>query len=237
MNSNSERFEKAYNQVHAFLKRMNPDYKNAKGFQDFAGLLKEDKSFLIQKSRDKLSKYHDLRNIIIHEKGVEASYIAEPHLDVVEQIEKIAETVTNPPKALSISSKTVKWVSLDYPIQEVLRLMENAEQDELSQIPVYQDKKCLGMITHSGISRWLIQHLNEEHVSLKNIKVKDVLPLEDMDHVLFVNKQTNVFEVEFLFKQQLVRKNPNLQAVIITENGSKEQLPLGIITAWDLIKI
>ena len=46
----------------------------------------------------------------------------------------------------------------------------------------------------------------------------------------------NIFDIEELYENAHKEKR-DLEIVIITENGLKNEKPLGIITAWDLIEI
>ncbi|MBM7656256.1 hypothetical protein JOC76_005817 [Neobacillus cucumis] len=46
----------------------------------------------------------------------------------------------------------------------------------------------------------------------------------------------NIFEIENIF-EKAYKKKRKIEGVIITENGKIDEVPLGIITAWDLIQI
>ena len=51
-----------------------------------------------------------------------------------------------------------------------------------------------------------------------------------------VSKDINIFEIENIF-EKAHKKKRKIEGVIITENGKIDEVPLGIITAWDLIQI
>ncbi len=85
----SERFEIAFNRIHKALSKM---VKNIHG-DTFSQLVAHGakRHAIIRSYKDELFQFAKLRNAIVHEKLKADFYIAEPHQDVVERIEEIAE--------------------------------------------------------------------------------------------------------------------------------------------------
>jgi predicted transcriptional regulator len=226
----SERFEVAFNQVHDAMKdivKINDDR--------FVVLVKvgAKKYQVIETFKKDLEQYAKLRNAIVHEKMEVGYYIAEPNTKVVEHIEKIANVFNRPNYALSIATKKVLYFDNS---ESILKVTEAIRQYNYSKFPIYKNKEFVGLLTAGSIVKWMAQNMVSSSVNLADTHIFDIMKYEK-DHLIeFVPKSTNIFDVETIFgKSHKVKKK--LEAVIITENGKKDEVPLGIITPWDLIDI
>lgn len=226
----SERFEVAFNQVHDAMKdivKINDDR--------FVVLVKvgAKKYQVIETFKKDLEQYAKLRNAIVHEKMEVGYYIAEPNAKVVEHIEKIANVFNRPNYALSIATKKVLY--FDYN-DSILKVTEAIRQYNYSKFPIYKSKEFIGLLTSGSIVKWMAQNMVSNSVNLADTHIFDIMKYEKDHPIEFVAKSTNIFDVETIFgKSHKVKKK--LEAVIITENGKKDEVPLGIITPWDLIEI
>ncbi|WP_442596452.1 CBS domain-containing protein [Neobacillus sp. D3-1R] len=224
------RFESAFNRIHKSLIRIVRDAKH----DHFKGLLDEGDSYaIIRMYRDDLYQYGKLRNAIVHDKVKQDYYIAEPHEEIVLQIEKIAEELEKPKKALEIASSPVLYYKEETPLKDILKVVDRLSY---SQYPIVDTKGIYKwLLTTEGIIRWL----NKQPLtglSLKNVVVKDLLPYEKLHQVVYVNSEADIYEVEAIFEEHHLAKK-KLKAVIVTQNGKTDEKPLGIITAWDLVEI
>lgn len=73
-------------------------------------------------------------------------------------------------------------------------------------------------------------------VDITDIRVFDIISTVKNHPIEFVSKALDIFSVEEIYEEKHKNKL-DLEAVIITENGSNKESPLGIITAWDLIEL
>ena len=226
----SERFEVAYNQVHDALR----DIVNINDDR-FIVLVKvgAKKYQVIETFKKDLEQYARLRNAIVHEKMEVGFYIAEPNAKVVNHFEKIANILSRPNLALSIATKNV--ISFDVH-DKVLKVTGAIKTYGYSKFPVYKNKKCIGLLTSSSIVKWMAQNMKNNTVNLADIHVSDIMTFEKDRPLVFISKEMNIFEVENIFEKSHKNKQ-KLECVIITENGSEEEKPLGIITPWDLIDV
>lgn len=226
----SERFEVAFNQVHDAMK----DIVNINDDR-FVVLVKvgAKKYQMIETFKKDLEQYAKLRNAIVHEKMEIGYYIAEHNARVVEHIEKIANVFTRPNYALSIATKQV--IFFDYH-DSVLKVTEAIKRYNYSKFPIYQNKKCIGLLTTGTIVKWMAQNMESSLVNFAEIHISDIMKYEKEHPIHFVSKQSNIFEVENIFEKSHKEKK-KLEGVIITENGKSDEAPLGFITAWDLIEI
>jgi hypothetical protein len=81
------------------------------------------------------------------------------------------------------------------------------------------------------MAKYTVNHM----VDLVDIKGMDILTNVIQHPIEFATKAIDIFEVEEIYES--AHKNKDLEAVIIAKNGSKDEKPLGLITAWDLIEI
>lgn len=226
----SERFEVAFNQVHEALK----DIVQIKDDR-FVVLVKvgAKKYQMIDTYKKDLEQYARLRNAIVHEKMEVGFYIAEPNAKVVSHIEKIANVFSRPNYALSIATKNVVFFNYQ---DSILKVTAAIKEYGYSKFPIYKNKTCIGLLTAGSIVKWMAQNMESNLVNLSDIHVSDIMKYEKEQPIEIVSKDINIFDVENIF-EKAHKKKQKLEGVIITENGEADEVPLGIVTAWDLIEI
>lgn len=226
----SERFEVAFNQIHDSLKsivKINDD--RFKVLLDVGSR----KHQMIEKYYNDLKQFAKLRNSLVHDKRELGYYIAEPHINVVEDIEKISLVFNKPNYALSIATKEVIYFNTEDSILSILQAIKNYGY---SQYPVYKKKECVGLLKTGDIVNWMSENIINTVVDLTDINVGDVLTNVKKHPIEFVPKAIDIFSIEDIFEEKHKDK-VNLEVVIITENGNGDETPLGMVTAWDLIEI
>ncbi|WP_226581359.1 HPP family protein [Halobacillus litoralis] len=232
MSESVEQFEITFNQIHQHLKELNGFPKN----DNFVELLQRSKlkHSVIRVHFDQLKQFAKLRNAIVHERISGDFYIATPHEGVVEKLKQIKQTLDQPPEALQFATRPVLYFKEE---TDLTHIVEAFDQHGISQFPIYNnDRTFLGLLTNDGIVRWLSQKMVEGRVNLKQTVAKDVLPSEKHANVEFLSSNATVFELEERFETSL-DENRKLKAVILTESGNPDDLPMGIVTTWDLIKV
>ena len=229
----SERFEVAYNQIDDALKSMLKIYN--RGFSDRVRI-GASRHKIIKEFQDELLQYARLRNAIVHEKTELGYYIAEPHENVVERIEKIARFLTEPDDCLSIATKEVVFFYESDPLITVIRKMQG---NHYSQFPVYDEHGCVGLLKCRTIVKFFANHLangTPDTKLLREVTVGDIYG-EDRHHpIVFVPKSYTIFEIEDVF-EEFHKNKKDLEMAIVTENGRRTEKPLGVVTPWDLIEI
>jgi predicted transcriptional regulator len=230
-NQLSERFEVAFNQIHSWLKKNSKDQSTDK----FTSLLSS--SFpvhsIIRKYYHDLKMYARLRNSMVHERIEMGFYIAEPHKRVVEQIEFIASVLLEKKAALTIATKPVFYYYEDAKLRDILMVINKRSY---SIFPIYDSNGYKWLLTSECIIQWFADNMVGNTIHLDEVRVKDLYSLKKSSPVTFVNKDIDMFEIEDIFETYHL-KNQKLEAVIITENGSQGEKPLGIVTSWDLVEI
>nr|WP_256558351.1 CBS domain-containing protein [Halobacillus sp. A1] len=222
----------AFNQIHQTLKEMNGYPKN----DNFVELLQRSRDrSIIKEHFDSLRQYAKLRNAIVHERVRDGYYIASPHEEVVEELEKIKRTLDQPPLAMEIASCPVMFFYAD---SDLLDVMKEFREHRVSQFPIYEGPQglFLGLLTDTAIVRWMSHNVVDGSVCMEGVKVSDLLEDESMREAVFLPEDESVFEVEDVYERSHANGH-KLKAVLLTKSGCRDESPLGIVTAWDLIKV
>ncbi|WP_170287586.1 CBS domain-containing protein [Aquibacillus halophilus] len=229
---NVHRFEAAYNRIHNKL--IDLVYPTRRHIPYGEALHSAKKLHNIVKyNYDILRQFGQLRNALVHRKIRNDFYIAEPHNEIVEEIEKICELLYIPPLALSIASQPVTTYTTTTPLKIILNKIKDKG---FSQFPIYDENEFQGLLTEGGIANWLACNIINNSVSLDNVTAIDILKNEKKHNVRFLSKDCSIYDLEGTFEKSF-EENLKLEAIIITHSGSTKQKPIGIVTSWDLVKI
>ena len=229
--SNSRRFISSYNNIDYTI-RTRYNLNRSIGFSE---LIRRSVAlnYIVRKYEDDLIDFGRLRNAIIH--GNEDYVMAEPHIDVVEQIEKIERLLTAPPKALdTVCRRDVLSISADKSMKDVILLIASSSY---SNIPVYnENNEIIGIANGQKILDSFGKYLlagGKCETFLNNVKIEDMLSkIENSNYYAFANKDLTVEEALEFF-----HNNSRLLAILVTKNGGAKERPLGIITGSDVIKM
>lgn len=180
--------------------------------------------------REDLKEYAELRNAIVHKRiGDEA--IAEPHPEIVNRIENIADIVTQAPKLADHFRKHVSTCSPQDSVKKVLNILLKGH---FNQMPVYNGKKLVGLLTSDSIAFWLAETFQNSDFVDPETKVRDLLnfPAGKDDFSILSGSKT-IFDAIDAF-ESAHKRGRNLKAIIITENGNEDQHPIGIVTTLEI---
>lgn len=226
----TERFETAFNRIHNRLKTA-AEKAESDAFMELLHVSARNHAS-VRAHLDELKQYAKLRNAIVHQKTEANYYIAQPHTEIVERIEHIDEILAEPAEAMSIASSPVHIVESDTPLVQVLEMIRD---HKLNEYPVYDKGQCKGLLTGREILKWMANTHTEGKIDISSIQVKDILPEKNEYIISFVNREANIFDIEYTFEEHQ-SLNKKLEAVLITPEGGSDELPVGIITSWDLTK-
>lgn len=228
----AQRFVKAYNIIDQTLRQRH----NIRRSLSFSDMIRKTVvvDYIVRKYEDKLVDYGRLRNAIIHNSN-DDFIIAEPHQDVVQEFEKIAELVSAPPKVFdTVCVKDVLTVEHNSSLYDVIKLIYSSTY---SNIPIYKNGGVLGVVNGQKLLDFIGKTLFEEldlNQFLRETTVED-----------FVNSSfndTKYFEVCDLTLTvdralSLFYNNRKLLMIILTQTGMLQEAPLGIITATDIMDL
>lgn len=229
-NDRLDRFISAFNAIDHYLRRK-------MGENDETPFVKVvtsyEKSNPFWRDGNQLRKYAKLRNVLTHEKTRPKEVLSIPTVGVVVDIEAIQARLIKTLSLSSIGTSDVIVLSLKTQLPDILRLIR---QYDFSQFPVYDDNNSFcGLLTENGLTRWLASeyHQTLEMVDFNDWEVSKLLKKEEKrKNSEIISRRVEVDTVIDLF-----RKNPFLEAILITENGSLKEKPLRIITRWDISRV
>lgn len=226
------RFEVAFNRIHIKLKEL---ALNTSDYMAYSEALYKSRTRhnIVRNHYELLKQFGHLRNALVHQRFDKEYYIADPHEETVEEIERLEELLQKPPLALSVASQPVVCFNPDTQLKEILKELERTS---FSQFPIYDDSEFIGLLTEGGIAKWMATNIIGELISLESIRAKDILLCEKKHNVHFLNKESTIYDLEEVFEIAFDR-NEKLEAILITNSGSRTQKPIGIVTSWDLVQI
>ncbi len=181
-----------------------------------------------------LEEFGDLRNAIVHER-IDGEVIAEPHLKLVLEIEQLAVLLTQPPKVKDFFVRDVKVCYQEELLGDVMvRMMK----DKFSKIPTYdRQQKFMGLLTTDAITYYLATHISEVQQCIPKVSVLEVVASDDKAReVSFMGLETSLVGIVSEFERNL-SLGIKLNAVLLTQDGTRNQKPLGIVTMSDLPQI
>ena len=194
--SNAKKFINAYNRIDHSL-RAQYNFKRGQSFGDMIRRCTSINS-IIRKFEDTLIDYSRLRNAIIHG-GNDDFIIAEPHDDVVEKMEKIADLVCTPPLIINtVCRKDIIFAQSEDTVEDVLKMIYDSG---FSNIPVYQNASLVGMVN----GQRLINLLGKQAYGSKSIDdyIKKTKIIDALNEVEDTAKYYELVSVDTTIDQAL----------------------------------
>ena len=227
--SNAERFLTAYNNIDYGLRSIY-GFKRSMSFSDVVRRSVVLNS-VVRKYEDDLIDYGRLRNAIIHQ-GNHKFIIAEPHDDIVENIERLAELITEPPLAVDmVGNKEVLTINYDMKLSMAMELIYRTGY---SNLPTYNGEKLIGILN----GRKLISVLGEKvgdgvnlETYIRETTIAEVLPSMGDDYYFMLADQKLTIDNAMNFFEN----NRKLLIILITKDGKDTGKPLKIISSADII--
>lgn len=227
-NSNdlSRRFLDSFNAIEQRLK----DYLKANHHMSFLEMLRRASkdNGVVKRYAIDLREFAELRNAIIHSRR-DNFVIAEPHLDIVEEIKRIEELMYHPPLVSSLELNRPYIATPATLLSDVLRTFA---QRDFMRCPVILHGKIHALISAKTITKFLANRM-DGNCDISRVIVNDILKYSAEEDFEMVGQSSSLFDVYDVFKRRL-RSGNNLQAVVVTDNGNTSGRILGIITPSDL---
>ena len=230
-NSNANRFINAYNTIDQSLRGI----YNFKRNLSFADIIRRTVPLnsVVRHYEDKLIDYGRLRNSIVHN-STDERVIAEPHIDVVKEMETIASLISSPPKVVEvIKKKDVKILNANTSTLDVVVALSSTG---FKRIPIYENNMLVGVINSTQIINVLGEAVRQKidiEQFLKSTPIIDVLKTEKNDQMYVIcSESLTVQEALDIFFN-----NRKIQAIIITKKGTFAERPINILTNADFIDL
>lgn len=228
-NINATRFISAYNRLDQGLR----DIYSIKRTLNFADMIRKVASVntVVAKFEEDLIDYGRLRNAIVHKSGDEI--IAEPNIEVVEKLEKIARIINTPPRVIDcIKPRKVFTACGDTPLKDVIREMK---KDGYSIVPVYIAQTLVGVINRKmvveGIGKFIEENKDiDEAIKEPVVQCLDIF--NETNHYEVAPTSITIENLLYMFQQ-----NRKLSSVILTENGNFNEPARAVLVSADLIDL
>lgn len=148
------RFVRVFGTTEGYLSRFNKDYRIDGFSRSLRGLSKSDR--VLRSFLDILLEYAELRNAIVQTVTADTGPIAEPHGEVVQDIERIARMLNDPPRITSVFGyEKVATIDTNDSLEKALKIIA---EKSYSQIPVYDGDQFKGILTTNAIADgWQVQ--------------------------------------------------------------------------------
>ncbi|TDM02223.1 CBS domain-containing protein [Macrococcus carouselicus] len=228
---NFERFISTFNQLHEAMK---DETKRDDSFGSLFYQLKE-KHPVVKAFKDEIDLARQLRNLLIHEKK-DAFNIAEPTTEFINQLESIRQQIANPATVKQFN-KPVVCLNIDDSLVDTLA---HIKQHQLSQYPIFDGQRFLGILTDNGLTNWLASVSTKGTINLMDYRVRDVLPNDEKGaSFIIVKNDMPLHEVEQTMIDEINTKGHSKLVILISDSGKveKPQDILGIITPGDMPKV
>lgn len=224
------RFLAAFNDIEELFRSK----LSAHQYVDFAQLEREfgDKYRLPSSHRRDLRAFRELRNAMVHSRYFGNRPIAEPVPEVVDAIESLRDLLMSPPTALAVLGP--RDVCVAHPDEPIRTALEHVRRFDYSQLPVYDSRECVGILTTNTISRWLAHQLSQNEGLAEEESTAQVLDFrEPHESALFVRRTITVAEAIHELSQGGVNGTP-VTALIMTDHGLSSEMPLRVIAVADV---
>src|SRR5680860_25759 len=233
----SHKYLKKFKEIETQLKKMSRVSSDATQFKDILDKAKQNCP-LIKYQEGLIWDLYSLRNIFAHTDR--EKYIAEVNQLAYKTIDSLVRLISNPPTVGEKFKQKVYWV-LDNEITEVV--IKKMRDDLYTHVPVYKKSddgyKFIGVFSESAVFYWLADNIREGKAGFYKQQIKNVNPkyLNDPNDLYkFISPDKDIFEVYDEFKTAIGDRK-RLGAIFITHSANKNELPIGIVTAWDLPEI
>lgn len=230
MEDAAQRFIAAFNDIEThFRDTLNVDEhaKFGKMAWDYVEAMRLPRSHGVE-----LAAFARLRNAISHERYRGGRPVADPRLDLVDQIERLRDLYLKPPTALgALGQMEVCSVSPDQPVSAAL---EYVRLFDYSQLPVYDGDRYAGILTTNAVARWLAAQLAQTGGLAEAESVGHVLAFaEQHERARHVPRSITAANAIHQLSRG-GRAGTPLTALIITNSGQTSEKPLAVVVDDDL---
>lgn len=227
--TNAERFITAYNNIDYGLRSIY-NFKRSMTYSDVVRRCVVLNS-VVRKYEEDLIDFGRLRNAIIHH-GNSKYTIAEPHDDIVEKIEKLAELISAPPVALGrVGNKEVVTIDFNTSIAQTMEIMHRTGY---SNLPIYNQEKLVGVLNRGKLMDVLGKKISEEidlQDYVSNTPVGEIVADMGEDSYYILADERLTIEAAMNYFES----NRKLLIILITKDAKENGRPLSIISYTDII--
>ncbi len=224
------RFLDAYNAIDKAL-RAQYNFKTTISFSDLIRRC-ADLNSLIRAHENDLINFARLRNAIVHSSD-NSKVIAEPHLEVVQLMEKIATLITTPPLVVDVLHQ--RPVTIIDAKRSLYDLIKETGITGHGMIPAYKGHHLVGIVRWRKLIEDLATILDTSDLDefIRNTSIENYLRMYPQSgHFTIVRKDITIEQALTIFNN-----NRKIAAILITENGTAAEEPIRFLTNADIIDL
>lgn len=157
-------------------------------------------SWFVRLFQQDLKYFGELRNHISHGMKLNEVLYALPTQQAIDKLQDFVDKIVTPPLTIDFFRKEVVSIQIS---ASVFHLLATFKETHYSSMPVYDQKKFLGVITERGLLRRMSeQMLQENFVNLQKYQVS-ALPIYTGKHdYVFVSSAINIYETDEIFTKR-----------------------------------
>ena len=225
----SARFLGSFNRVDAALARVALPEK-PHGFADRLRVAAA-RSELVAEHADDIRLLSRLRNAIVHESRG-STPIAEPHVETVDLIERLARLLENPPLLVHVLDQDEIVTCRD--VEAIGPVIERMHREDFSQVPVLSDGCPVRLMTAETVLHWMAASSGTPSA---DDRVSDVMRHGDgCDAVSFLGADATVGDALGVFRAAELDEH-RIWAIVVTATGGEFDDPVAIATSSDLLAL
>ena len=152
----------------------------------------------------------------------------------VSDFERMVGWIVQPRKLHQVFKGEVKVFDLSVLLPEVLTFMK---ENDYSQVVAKNEGGSLEVLTSEGITNWLRNNVDDDVISIRETNLSDVIKSEPTETHQFVSQNSDVNELQEIFRKGNGKGMAPLFAAVITNDGKSTGQPVGIATPWDVMKL
>lgn len=195
---------------------------------------KQDK--VIKTYKRKLDIYRQFRNILVHSTINEHESIANPSQSLIEEMKVVKEKIEYPKVVSDLFLEKVISFNQNDKLKDVL---ETIKENQISQFPVFQENKLIGLISENGITNFLAHSITDDLISISGTTVRDILDNDkEKNSYEIIPENKSIFDIESIYSKKMEEGIVAYFLLISkTDRVTKPSDLTGIITPWDMPEI
>ena len=187
--------------------------------------------------RSQLNLCREIRNLLSHNADESGEPVIEPSEAVLASLQEILDYVSAPRCAIECGTPQER-ILCAHSNDLAIEVMHRMSRQGFSHVPVLEKGKLTGVFSVGSLFSYL-ERLGLDAVdnSTRIGQLKDALDLDShgSEKYRFMPRNATIQQVRAAFEERPGR-NSRLSAVFITENGSRDEPLLAMLTPWDALK-
>lgn len=190
-------------------------------------------SWFVKLHQYQLRYFGELRNFITHGIKIENRSMVIPSEQAIKKMKQLKQWILRPPYCGDVFKKAIFSCNINDTLQDILPKIRN---NYYTHVPVYDNSnKFMWVLTSESILIRLADNFVDrcKKLCMDELKISNIPLKFNADNYSFVDKKTNIFEVDRMFSDRKLQRR-RLGAIFITENGKQNEQIIWMVTSSDI---